>query len=32
LSGNPRVARWRQRLIGTIFIGIGVRLALQQRS
>ena len=32
LSGNPRVAQWRQRLIGTIFIGIGVKLALQQRS
>jgi len=32
LSGNPRLARWRQRAIGTIFLGIGLRLALQQRS
>jgi len=31
LAGNPRVARWRQRLIGTVFVGIGVRLALQGR-
>jgi threonine/homoserine/homoserine lactone efflux protein len=32
LSGDPRLARWRQRLIGTVFVGIGVRLALQHRS
>ena len=32
LSGNARVARWRQRLIGTVFVGLGVKLALQQRS
>jgi threonine/homoserine/homoserine lactone efflux protein len=32
LSGNPRLARWRQRAIGTVFIGIGMRLALQPRS
>jgi threonine/homoserine/homoserine lactone efflux protein len=32
LSGNPRLARWRQRAIGTIFLGIGVRLALQPRG
>jgi threonine/homoserine/homoserine lactone efflux protein len=32
LSGNARVARWRQRLIGTVFVGLGLKLALQQRS
>lgn len=32
LSGSPRVARWRQRLIGTVFVGLGLRLALQQRG
>jgi len=30
--GSPRLARWRQRTIGTIFLGIGLRLALQQRG
>jgi threonine/homoserine/homoserine lactone efflux protein len=32
LRGNGRFARWRQRLLGTFFIGLGLRLALQQRS
>ena len=32
LSGNARLARWRQRLIGTVFVGLGLKLALQQRS
>jgi threonine/homoserine/homoserine lactone efflux protein len=32
LSASPRLARWRQRAIGTIFLGIGVRLALQPRG
>lgn len=31
-SRSPRLARWRQRAIGTVFIGIGLRLALQQRG
>lgn len=31
-SGSPRIARWRQRLIGTVFVGLGMRLALQQRG
>jgi len=30
--GSQRLARWRQRAIGTIFLGIGLRLALQQRG
>ncbi len=32
LSASPRLARWRQRAIGTIFLGIGVALALQPRG
>jgi threonine/homoserine/homoserine lactone efflux protein len=32
LSGNPRIARWRQRLIGTVFVGLGLRLAVQQQN
>lgn len=32
LSASPQVARWRQRLIGTVFVGLGMRLALQQRA
>ena len=32
LSGNPRIARWRQRLMGTVFVGLGVRLAVQQQT
>jgi threonine/homoserine/homoserine lactone efflux protein len=32
LRGNGRFARWRQRLLGTFFIGLGLRLALQQRG
>ncbi|TKR30948.1 LysE family translocator [Luteimonas gilva] len=31
LSASPRVARWRQRLIGGVFVGLGLRLALQHR-
>ena len=31
LSAAPRFARLRQRLLGTVFIGLGLRLALQQR-
>jgi threonine/homoserine/homoserine lactone efflux protein len=31
LSHNERFARWRQRAIGTLFIGLGLRLAVQQR-
>jgi len=31
LSANERVARWRQRLIGGVFVGLGLRLALQQK-
>jgi threonine/homoserine/homoserine lactone efflux protein len=32
LSRSARVARWRQRLTGTVFIGLGLRLALQPRG
>jgi threonine/homoserine/homoserine lactone efflux protein len=32
LHGNSRFAQWRQRLLGTFFIGLGLRLALQQRG
>jgi threonine/homoserine/homoserine lactone efflux protein len=32
LRGNGRFAHWRQRALGTFFIGLGLRLALQQRS
>ena len=32
MSSNPNLARWRQRAIGTLFIGLGLRLALQQRG
>ena len=31
LRGNGAFARWRQRVLGTFFIGLGLRLALQQR-
>ncbi len=31
-SRSPRLARWRQRAIATVFVGIGLRLALQQRG
>lgn len=29
---DPRRARWRQRAMGTLFIGLGLRLALQSRQ
>lgn len=32
LRGSGRFALWRQRLLGTFFIGLGLRLALQQRN
>jgi len=32
LSRTERFARWRQRTIGTLFIGLGLRLAVQQRA
>lgn len=32
LRGNGRFALWRQRALGTFFIGLGLRLALQQRG
>ena len=32
LRGNGRFSLWRQRLLGTFFIGLGLCLALQQRS
>lgn len=31
-SASARMARWRQRLIGTVFVGLGVRLAAQQQA
>jgi threonine/homoserine/homoserine lactone efflux protein len=32
LRSNPRVAAWRQRALGAFFVGLGVRLAFQQRA
>jgi RhtB (resistance to homoserine/threonine) family protein len=32
LTRNPRFTLWRQRLTGTVLIGLGVRLALAQRE
>lgn len=32
LRGSERFARWRQRALGTFFIGLGLRLAFQQRG
>lgn len=32
LSASPRIARWRQRLIGSVFVGLGVRLATQHQA
>ncbi len=32
LSGGQRFGRWRQRAVGTLFVGLGLRLALQQRA
>jgi threonine/homoserine/homoserine lactone efflux protein len=31
LRAHPRLARWRQRVLGTFFVGLGLRLAVQQR-
>jgi threonine/homoserine/homoserine lactone efflux protein len=31
-AGSTRVAQWRQRALGAFFIGLGLRLALQQRG
>jgi threonine/homoserine/homoserine lactone efflux protein len=31
-KGNGRFARWRQRALGGFFVGLGLRLALQQRA
>jgi len=31
LSASERVARWRQKLVGGVFVGLGLRLALQQK-
>ncbi|QSX78360.1 LysE family translocator [Agrilutibacter solisilvae] len=31
LRGSARAARWRQRTLGAFFVGLGVRLAVQQR-
>ncbi|MCL1635200.1 LysE family translocator [Luteimonas sp. SX5] len=32
LSADARFARWRQKLIGTVFVGLGVRLAAQHQA
>ncbi|HJW46224.1 MAG TPA: LysE family translocator [Lysobacter sp.] len=32
LKANGRFARWRQRALGAFFVGLGLRLALQQRA
>ncbi len=32
LSGGRRLARWRQRAVGALFVGLGLRLALQGRT
>ena len=31
LRTSPRMARWRQRTLGAFFVGLGLRLAVQQR-
>lgn len=31
LGGHPGLARWRQRAVGALFVGLGLRLALQAR-
>ncbi len=31
IARSPRAAAWRQRAVGTLFVGLGVRLALQSR-
>ena len=31
LKASARVARWRQRAIGGVFVGLGLRLALQRQ-
>lgn len=32
LRNNPRVGRWLDRLLGSVFIGLGVRLGLAERA
>jgi threonine/homoserine/homoserine lactone efflux protein len=32
LRRNPRIGLWLDRALGTVLIGLGVRLALQQRG
>jgi threonine/homoserine/homoserine lactone efflux protein len=32
VSTHPRMARWRQRALGALFVGLGLRLAMQQRG
>lgn len=32
LKASAAFARWRQRALGAFFVGLGVRLALQQRA
>ena len=32
IGAHPRFAHWRQRAIGTLFVGLGVKLALQSRA
>jgi threonine/homoserine/homoserine lactone efflux protein len=31
LTRHPRIGRWQGRVVGSIYLGLGVRLALQQR-
>lgn len=31
-ASHPRFARWKQRITGSVFIALGLRLAVQQRS
>lgn len=32
LRGNPRIGRWLDRILGGVLIGLGVKLAFQQRA
>lgn len=32
IARSPRAALWRQRAVGTLFVGLGLRLALQSRQ
>ena len=31
LTGHPGIGRWQGKVIGTIYVGLGLKLAMQQR-